>query len=217
MAKLSPSVLSADFSKLGEDCRHVLNAGADMIHFDVMDGHFVDNLSFGLPVLSSLRNALPDAYFDVHLMITDPLNFISEFVSAGADCISFHVEAANSIHVTINAIRALNCDVGLVVNPSTPVESVFPFLDLIDMVLIMGVKPGHGGQDFRPETIDKIRKLREECNRRGLTKDISVDGGIKLTTTAPACIEAGANVLVAGSAIFGADDVDEAVSAFKAL
>ncbi len=217
MAKISPSVLSADFAKLGEDCRTVLDAGADMIHFDVMDGHFVDNLSFGLPVLASLRKALPDAYMDVHLMITEPLHFVSEFADAGADCISFHMEAANSITATIAAIKALGKDIGLVVNPSTPVETVFPFLSDLSLVLVMGVTPGHGGQSFRPETIDKIRKLRAECNRLGLSPEISVDGGVKLETTAPECIKAGATLLVAGSAIFAAKDVGAAVKAFKAL
>ncbi len=217
MAKLSPSVLSADFAKLGEDCRTVLDAGADMIHFDVMDGHFVDNLSFGLPVLASLRKALPDAYMDVHLMITEPLHFVSEFAAAGADCISFHVEAANSITATIAAIKALGKDIGLVVNPNTPVETVFPFLHELSLVLVMGVTPGHGGQAFRPETLVKIRKLRTECDRLGLSPEISVDGGVKLESTAPECIEAGATLLVAGSAIFAAPDVDAAVKAFKAL
>ena len=217
MAKLSPSVLSADFAKLGADCREVLDAGADMIHFDVMDGHFVDNLSFGLPVLASLRKALPDAYMDVHLMITEPLHFVTDFAEAGADCISFHVEAANSLRATIRAIKALGKDIGLVVNPKTPVETVFPVLDELSLVLIMGVTPGHGGQAFRPQTLDKIRKLRAECDRRGLAPEISVDGGVKLETTAPQCIEAGATLLVVGSAIFAAPDVAAAVRAFKAL
>lgn len=217
MAKLSPSVLSADFSKLGDDCRAVLSAGADMIHFDVMDGHFVDNLSIGIPVLQSLKAALPDAYMDVHLMITDPLHFAGEFADAGADCISFHVEAQSSIRATIEAIKALGKDVGLVVNPSTPVETVFPYLDDLSLVLIMGVVPGHGGQAFRPEALDKLRRLRAECDRRGLAPEISVDGGVKLTTTAPQCIEAGATLLVAGSAIFGAEDVAAAVKEFKKL
>ncbi len=217
MAKVSPSVLSADFAKLGEDCKKVLDAGADMIHFDVMDGHFVDNLSFGLPVLVSLRKALPDAYMDVHLMITEPLHFVREFADAGADCISFHVEAANSIRSTIASIKALGKDVGLVVNPDTPVEAVYPFLEDLSLVLVMGVTPGHGGQCFRPGTLEKISKLRSECDRRGLDTDISVDGGVKLNSTAPQCVEAGATILVAGSAIFDADDVPSAVKSFKAL
>ncbi len=217
MSKLSVSVLSADFSKLGADCREVLDAGADMIHFDVMDGHFVDNLSFGLPVLKSLRKALPDAYFDVHLMITSPLEFIMEFVEAGANCITFHVEASNSIRCTVAAIKAFGCDVGLAVNPNTPVEAVFPFLYDLTIILVMSVKPGHAGQKFHPQTPIKLRKLKAECVKRGIDPLISVDGGIKIENTAPLCIDSGANLLVAGSAIFDAPDRVEAVHAFKAL
>lgn len=217
MSKLSISVLSADFAKLGADCREVLDAGADMIHFDVMDGHFVDNLSFGLPVLEGLRNALPDAYFDVHLMITNPLIYIKNFADAGANCISFHAEATNSIRSTIASIKAFGCDAGLVINPNTPVEAVFPVLDDLSLVLVMGVHPGHGGQAFLPETLDKLRKLRAECDRRSLSPWLSVDGGIKIDTTAPLCVEAGANLLVAGSAIFSAEDRIAMVHAFKSL
>lgn len=217
MAKLSPSVLSANFATLGADCREVLDAGADMIHFDVMDGHFVDNLSFGLPVLEGLRKALPDAYFDVHLMITHPLKYVLEFAQAGASCISFHVEASDNIRATISSIRACGCDVGLVINPNTPAQAVFPYLDEIDLVLVMGVTPGHGGQAFRPATLDKLRALRAECQRRGLNPYLSVDGGVKAETTAPQCVEAGANLLVAGSAVFAAKDVAAAVRQFKAL
>lgn len=217
MSALSASVLSADFAKLGDDCRRVLDAGADMIHFDVMDGHFVDNLSFGIPVLAGLRKALPDAYFDVHLMITDPLIYIRDFVDAGASCISIHVESMNSIRSTIASVKALGCDAGLVLNPHTPAQAAFPFLEELSIVLSMGVTPGHGGQAFIPETLDKIRILREECDRRGLKPYLSVDGGIKVETTAPECIKAGANLLVAGSAIFDAADLPATVAAFKAL
>ncbi|MBO6214115.1 MAG: ribulose-phosphate 3-epimerase [Lachnospiraceae bacterium] len=217
MIKLSPSVLSADFARLGDECRTVLDAGADMIHFDVMDGHFVDNLSFGLPVLAGLRRALPDAYFDVHLMITDPIRYIYEFAEAGASCISIHVEAVSSIRSTIAAIKACGCDTGLVVNPNTPVDAVYPHLENLDLVLLMGVTPGHGGQKFRPETVEKIRKLRAECDHRGLSPLLSVDGGIKLDETARSCVNAGATLLVAGSAIFKAEDKVAAVKAFKEL
>ncbi len=217
MVKVSPSVLSANFTRLGADCREVLNAGADMIHFDVMDGHFVDNLSFGLPVLSDLRREFPDVYFDVHLMITDPLLYIKEFADAGASCISFHVEASSSIRSTIASIHAFGCDAGLVINPSTPAEAVFPFLSDVELVLSMGVVPGHGGQAFIPDTLDKIKKLKEECKRLRISPYLSVDGGVKLSTTAPQCIEAGANLLVVGSAVFGAEDKAAAVKAFKAL
>ncbi len=217
MITLSPSVLSADFARLGADCKEVLDAGADMIHFDVMDGHFVNNLSFGLPVLEGLRRALPEAYFDVHLMITHPLMYVQSFVEAGANCISFHVEATNSIRSTVAAIKAYGCHAGLVINPTTPAEAVFPFLEDLSLVLVMGVTPGHGGQKFQESALEKLRHLRAECDRRGVSPYLSVDGGIKLDTTAPLCVEAGANLLVAGSAIFGQPDKAAAVRAFKAL
>lgn len=214
---LSPSILSADFAALGESCRRVLDAGADMIHFDVMDGHFVDNLSFGIPVLKSLRKALPGAVFDVHLMITNPLRYAGDFARAGADLITFHVEAEDSVPDTIRAIHALGCKAGLSLNPATPVETVFPYLDELELVLVMGVVPGQGGQSFLPGTIEKIAALRGECARRGLKTHISVDGGIKADTTAPQCVQAGADMLVAGSAVFGAADVAAAVRAFREL
>lgn len=217
MVKLSPSVLSADFARLGDDCREVLDAGADMIHFDVMDGHFVDNLSFGLPVLQGLRKALPDAFMDVHLMITNPLKYIKEFVDAGADCITFHVECSDSIRATSAAIRAYGCKVGIAINPNTPAECVYPYLDDLSIVLVMGVTPGHGGQAFNPVALEKLRKLRTECFRRSLNPDLSVDGGIKAATTAPLCVEAGATLLVAGSAVYGAPDKAAAVRSFKNL
>lgn len=217
MTKVSPSVLSADFARLGAGCRAVLDAGADMIHFDVMDGHFVNNLSFGLPVLEGLRKALPDAFFDVHLMITDPLAYVSAFAAAGANCITFHVEADSDIPATIAAIRALGCGAGLSLNPPTPAEALFPYLDELALVLVMGVTPGHGGQPFQPSALDKLRKLRAECQRRGIHPDLSVDGGVKYATTAPQCVEAGATVLVAGSAVFCAEDIAAAVQEFKSL
>lgn len=217
MTKISPSVLSANFAALAADCRAVLDAGADMIHFDVMDGHFVDNISFGLPVLEGLRKALPEAYFDVHLMISDPLAYVSEFAAAGADCITFHVEADSDITATIAAIRACGCGAGLSMKPSTPAEALFPYLDDLAIVLVMGVEPGHGGQSFQPAALEKLRRLRAECQRRGIHPDLSVDGGVKYATTAPQCVEAGATVLVAGSAVFCAEDIPEAVRQFKSL
>lgn len=217
MVKLSPSVLSADFARLGADCREVLDAGADMIHFDVMDGHFVDNLSFGLPVLESLRTALPDAYFDVHLMITNPLKYLKAFVNAGANCISFHIESNDPVRPTLDAIRALGCGAGLAINPDTPAEAVFPYLEDLTIILVMGVVPGHGGQKFRAETLEKLRMLRSECGRRNLRPYLSVDGGVKAERTGPQCVAAGANLLVAGSAVFGAENRAEAIRALKTL
>lgn len=217
MTKISPSVLSANFATLGADCRAVLEAGADMIHFDVMDGHFVNNISFGLPVLEGLRKALPGAYMDVHLMISDPLAYVEAFAAAGADCITFHVEADSDVTATIAAIRACGCGAGLSLKPSTPAEALFPYLDDLALVLVMGVEPGHGGQSFQPAALDKLRKFRDECARRGLHPELSIDGGVKYATTAPQCVEAGATVLVAGSAVFCAEDIPGAVRAFKSL
>lgn len=215
MVLVCPSVLSADFTCLGEDCARVLNAGADMIHFDVMDGHFVDNLSFGLPVLETLHHALPQAVMDVHLMISHPLRFVHRFAAAGADYITVHVETTDDLSATLAAIHGCGCKRGMALNPDTPVEAVFPYLDQLELVLVMGVVPGHGGQPFDPRALDKLRALREECARRGVSPILSVDGGVKPGTTAPQCTEAGATALVAGSAVFGAKDASAAVRQLK--
>lgn len=217
MTKVSPSVLSADFACLSESCKRVLDAGADMIHYDVMDGHFVDNISFGLPVLESLKKALPDAVYDVHLMITHPLAFCQRFAQAGADYITFHVETVDDIQSTLDAIHAAGCKAGLSVKPDTPAEAVFPWLDQLALVLVMGVEPGHGGQTFDPRALDKLCALRAECDRRGLSPYLSVDGGVKPGTTAPQCVQAGANLLVAGSAVFCAEDVAKVVAQIRSL
>lgn len=215
MVLVCPSVLSADFTCLGEDCARVLNAGADMIHFDVMDGHFVDNLSFGLPVLETLHHALPHAVMDVHLMISHPLRFVHRFAAAGADYITVHVETTDDLSATLAAIHGCGCKRGMALNPDTPVEAVFPYLDQLELVLVMGVVPGHGGQPFDPRALDKLRALRAECARRGVSPILSVDGGVKPGTTAPQCTEAGATALVAGSAVFGAKDASAAVRQLK--
>lgn len=215
MVLVCPSVLSADFTCLGEDCARVLNAGADMIHFDVMDGHFVDNLSFGLPVLETLHHALPQAVMDVHLMISHPLRFVHRFAAAGADYITVHVETTDDLSATLAAIHGCGCKRGMALNPDTPVEAVFPYLDQLELVLVMGVVPGHGGQPFDPRALDKLRALRAECAHRGVSPILSVDGGVKPGTTAPQCTEAGATALVAGSAVFGAKDASAAVRQLK--
>lgn len=217
MVKVCPSVLSANFAHLGEDCKRVLDAGADMIHFDVMDGEFVDNISFGLPVLEALHRELPEAVMDVHLMISHPLRFVKRFQEAGATYITVHAEITDDLSATLMSINANGCGAGLAINPDTPAEAVFPYLDQLSLVLVMGVVPGHGGQAFRPSALDKLRRLRAECERRGLSPILSVDGGVKASTTGPQCVEAGATALVAGSAIFDAEDMSAAVTLFKNL
>ncbi len=208
--KIAPSILSADFAYLAQDCRDVLNAGADWLHVDVMDGDFVPNLSLGIPVLAGLSKAV-DAFYDVHLMIRRPLEYIEAFARAGADFITFHLEADSDAEKTIEAIHAAGCKAAVSVKPATPVEEVFPYLDRLDMVLIMSVEPGFGGQKFMPQAVDKIAALRE---RAGDGLMIQVDGGVD-ANTAPLCTRAGADVLVAGSAVFGKKDRKEAISAIR--
>ena len=208
--KIAPSILSADFAYLAQDCRDVLNAGADWLHVDVMDGDFVPNLSLGIPVLAGLSKAV-DAFYDVHLMIRRPLEYIEAFARAGADFITFHLEADSDVEKTIEAIHAAGCKAAVSVKPATPVEEVFPYLDRLDMVLIMSVEPGFGGQKFMPQAVDKIAALRE---RAGDGLMIQVDGGVD-ANTAPLCTRAGADVLVAGSAVFGKKNRKEAISAIR--
>ena len=216
MITLSLSILSADFANLGAYCRTVLDAGAGMLHFDVMDGHFVPNISFGVPVLASLHKALPDAFYDVHLMISDPVTYAPAFARAGASCITFHVEAVQDVPAAIRAIRDCGVQAGISLKPGTPVESVFPLLPLVDMVLVMSVEPGFGGQAFQPAAVERIAALRDACRAQGVNPHISVDGGINAETGA-LCAAAGADVLVAGSTVFSAADPAAAVAALCAL
>lgn len=215
MTIVSPSILSADFTKLGADCRMVLDAGAQMLHYDVMDGHFVPNISFGVPVLKSLHKGMPAAFYDVHLMISHPLAYAEPFAKAGATLQNFHLECEDDIQQTIDAIKAQGCKVGLTIKPGTAPEALAPYLDQLDLVLVMSVEPGFGGQKFMPAAVEKIAAIRAEAQRRGLSTDIEVDGGID-AVTAPLCAAAGANVLVAGSAVFGAKDPAAAMSAIRA-
>lgn len=213
MIKISPSMLSCDFSRIGEEAEKIAFSGADMLHLDVMDGHFVPNITFGAPVIKSIRNRT-DIIFDVHLMISDPLKYAEDFVKAGADILTFHVESDSDVKATIEKIKSLSCKVGLSVKPGTPVEAVFPYLDDIDMVLVMTVEPGFGGQSFMEDMMDKITLLKNKLDETGKTADIQVDGGINEDTVSVAS-RAGANVFVAGSAVFCTDSYEKAISSLR--
>ena len=197
MAIVSPSILSADFGKLGADCRMVLDAGAQMLHYDVMDGHFVPNISFGVPVLKSLHKALPDAFYDVHLMISHPLQYAEPFIKAGATLYNFHLECEDDIQQTLDAVKALGCKTGLTIKPGTAPEALEPYLDQLDLVLVMSVEPGFGGQKFNPIVLDKLRQLRA-IGYTGLTE---VDGGVSLSNL-PLLHECGLDAAVMGTALF---------------
>ena len=206
MTKVAASILSADFANLHKDCTRLLEAGADVMHFDVMDGHFVPNISYGAPVLTCLHAALPDVFYDVHLMISAPARYAADFAKAGADLITIHLEAVpDTVEEVIAAIRATGCQVGISIRPGTPVEAVFPYLGVVDLILVMSVEPGFGGQKFLPTTPTRIAAIRAERARLGCNTLIEVDGGIN-TVTGPQCIEAGVDWLVAGNSLFRAED-----------
>lgn len=214
MIKISPSILSSDYGNLSSELKRMEACGADMLHIDVMDGHFVPNITLGAPIVKCIRKSstLP---FDVHLMISDPYKYIPDFVNAGSDIITFHAEADSDIEKTIDLILASGKKAGLSVKPKTPVEAVYPYLDKLSMVLVMTVEPGFGGQSFMEDMMPKVSAVRSEIDRRGLDVDIQVDGGINKDTISIAA-RAGANVFVSGNAIFSSDDAEKTIADFKA-
>jgi len=213
MIKIAPSILSADFLKLGEEILAVEKGGADYIHIDVMDGHFVPNITIGPLIVEAIRpiTKLP---LDVHLMIENPDQYIEAFAKAGADYITVHVEACRHLHRTIQKIKSFGIKAGVVLNPATPVETIQHVIGDIDMVLLMSVNPGFGGQTFIPEVLPKIRKVKEMAEQKGVNLEIEIDGGVN-PETAKQCMEAGANVLVAGSAIYNQPDYAKAISLIR--
>jgi len=213
MIKISPSILSADFSRLGEDVQAVDRAGADYIHIDVMDGHFVPNITIGPLVVDALRK-VTDKPLDVHLMIENPDLYIPDFAKAGADIITVHQEAVPHLHRTVQLIKSLGKKAGVSLNPATPVETLDVILDELDLVLIMSVNPGFGGQSFIPSALDKIRALRQRITERGLSTELEVDGGVKIDNIREV-VAAGADVLVAGSAVFNTEDYAATITALR--
>jgi ribulose-phosphate 3-epimerase len=211
--KIAPSILSADFACLGEEIRRVEEAGADLIHFDVMDGHFVPNISIGVPVLESLRKItrLP---IDAHLMISEPVRYLRTFVEAGANSISVHAEVCDDLPEIAARIRELGARASVAINPETPVERVLAVAEHLDMILVMSVHPGFAGQSFIAESLEKLRAVRREIQRRGLKVDVQVDGGVKIDNIRAAA-EAGANVFVSGSGIFGHGDYRKIIAEMR--
>lgn len=213
MIKISPSVLAADLSDLAKGVLEIEDAGADMVHLDVMDGAFVPNITFGMPVIKALRDK-SNLIFDVHLMIDKPERYAMRFIDAGADILTFHIEACEKPAELLEEIREQGVMAGISIKPATPVEAIFPLLDRCDMVLVMTVEPGYGGQKLIPETVEKVRKIKAEALKREIDLEIAVDGGIN-ESNAHELVCAGAGILVAGSSVFGASDRRAAIDALR--
>lgn len=213
MMKISPSILSCDYGYIAAELKNMEECGADYMHIDVMDGHFVPNLTLGAPIVKCIRKST-SVPFDVHLMISEPLKYIDDFCSAGSDLISFHIESDSPVSETIDKILSRGVKAALAVKPKTPVEEVFPYLDRLSMVVVMTVEPGFGGQSFMADMMPKVKLLREEIEKRGLSVEIEVDGGINEKTIAVAAAS-GADVFVSGNAIFSSSDRKATVEGFK--
>ena len=213
MIKISPSVLAADLSNLANEVADIQSAGAEMVHLDVMDGKFVPNITFGMPVIQCLRKK-SEMIFDVHLMIDSPENYAERFIEAGADILTFHLEACKDPAALLSTIRSLGVMAAISVKPATPIEEVYPYLEDCDMVLVMTVEPGYGGQKLIPETVEKVRKLRAEIDNRALFVEIQVDGGVN-EGNASQLVDAGATILVAGSSVFCSADRKAAIDRLR--
>ncbi len=210
---IAPSILAGDFARMGEEAKRAEDAGGDILHLDVMDGHFVPPITFGVQAVSAIRR-YTSLFLDAHLMVDNPERIIPQFCDAGVDNVTFHIEASKDVEANIERVRAAGARCGLTLNPDTPVKSVFPYLEKVDMLLVMSVHPGYGGQKFIPESLESILAIRKKANDLGTPLDIEVDGGID-RQTAPLVVEAGANVLVAGTALFDARDMARAIEELR--